>query len=40
MMGSDARYALKILIKKSNSLDYIELNIQNTKVPRSDDPII
>ena len=39
-MGSYAQLALKILIKNSNAVQYIESNIQNIEVSRKNDPII
>ena len=40
LVGSEVDKPLKILIKTSNEVKYIESNIQNTKAPRIDDPII
>ena len=40
MVGSNAQKALKILVKMSNSMEDIKLNIQNNNVLRIDAPII
>ena len=40
MLGSEVDYFLKILIKTSNAAENIELDIQNTEPPRTDDRII
>ena len=39
-MGSEVDKLSKISIKTSNAAEFIELDIQNTKPPRTDDPII
>ena len=31
MLGYDSHYAFKIMIKTSNTMEYIKLNIQNIK---------
>ena len=40
MLASKVDKPSKILIKISNTAEYIESNIQNIKAPRIDDPII
>ena len=40
MMGSKVDKSSKILIKTSNVVEYIELDVQNIEAPRTDDPII
>ena len=40
LLGSEVNKPSKILIKISNVAKYIESNIQNIVVPRTDDPII
>ena len=39
-LGSKVDKPSKILVKTSSTMECIESNIQNTKVPRIDDPII
>ena len=40
MLGSEVDKVSQILIKTSNAAEYSELDIQNIKAPRIDDPII
>ena len=40
VLGSEVDKLSEILIKTSNAAKYIELDIQNIKAPRIDDPII
>ena len=40
VLGSKVDKFSKILIKTSSAMEFIELNIKNTKVPKIDDPII
>ena len=40
LLGFEVDKLSKISTKKSNTTYYIELDIQNTKTPRIDDPII
>ena len=40
MLGFDVDKLSKFFIKTSNAAEYIELDIQNIKAPRIDDPII
>ena len=40
MLGSEVDKPSKLLIKTLNAVEYIELDIQNTEPPRTDDPII
>ena len=40
MLGSEVDNFIKILIKTSNAAENIKSDIQNTKPPRTDDPII
>ena len=39
-MGSEVDKLSKILIKTANAAENIESDIQNTELPRIDDPII
>ena len=40
LLGSEVDKPSKILIKTSNAVEYIELDIQDIEAPRTDDPII
>ena len=40
VLGSKVDKLSKILIKTSNEVEFIELDIQKLVVPRTDDPII
>ena len=40
MMGFEVDQPSKISIKTLSAMEYIKSNIQNTKAPRIDDPII
>ena len=40
MLGSEVNKPSKFLIKTSNTTKYIESDVQNIEVPRTNDPII
>ena len=39
-LGSEVDKVFKILIKTSNVMEYVKLDIQNIETPRIDDPMI